>query len=235
MKFHTRHDIIMPECSLKESVFRIMKKITLTALMLMAAVFSLWALVSCGLKTYNMIDPGSPADAFMRFYRAVSEGDDETANELLSNYSWHSYSPAGRNDSGVYIVNGIAVSGSDAMVLEYVISSRECSVVSESDYSGNDLNAAVTVSFTTFDISKFQKELNARAVEIIKQKQYNGQVFKDSGDTREIIESVKIGLLADPTRFYTTRRFRISMVSVRGSWKVVMNEDFYKALSGYPN
>ena len=59
--------------------------------------------------------------------------------------------------------------------------------------------------------------------------------FKDENDTKDIIEKNKNSLLEDPQKFYTTQKFKIDLISVKGKWKVVLTEDFYNALSGYPN
>lgn len=200
----------------------------LSGILLCAAV-----LAGCGLKTYHMTDPGRPADAFTAFYRAVSDGDDDTANQLLYNYSWRSYMPQPDASGKYYTVNGADVSGSDARVMTCLLQSRKCSVVSESDFTRDDLNAAVTVRYTSFDISKFQSRLNEQAVAAVKKKQYDGKVFRDKNDTKDIIEKIKNQLLDDPGQFTTTRQFRIELISVKGKWKVILTEDFYKALSGY--
>ena len=190
-------------------------------------------LAGCDIKTYNMTDPGRPADAFSAFYRAVSDGDDDTANQLLYNYSWKSYMPQTGASGDSHTVNGTEVSGSDARVMTCLLQSRKCSIVSESDYTKDDMNAAVTVSYTSFDISKFQSQLNEQAVETVKKKQYDGQVFKDKNDTKDMIEEIKNRLLDDPGQFTTTRPFRIELINVKGKWQVILTEDFYKALLGY--
>ena len=214
---------------------RPVKKRRLFLAALTAAFIMVAALTACELKTYNMTDSGKPSDAVNAFLQAVLEGDDEKANELLNNYSWNSCKPQGNPDSGGYTVNGIAVSGSDASVMNCLMKSRSCRVVSQSDYTKDDLNSAVTVEYTSFDISKFQKELASRAVKEVKEKQYLGKVFKNEKDTKELIEGIKTKLLQDPQSFYTTQKYRIEFISVKGKWKVIMTEDFYKALTGYPN
>ena len=76
---------------------------TARPVLLTMAVLAVVALVSCGIKTYNMIDPGKPSESFTAFYRAVSDGDDAAVNELLYNYTWTSLKPAGKNS--IYIRN----------------------------------------------------------------------------------------------------------------------------------
>lgn len=204
----------------------------LTAALLGMAMSGLLIVTGCGIKTYNMLDPGRPSQTFMAFYRAVSDGDDAAANELLGNYSWHSHMPKKTKDGG-YSVNGTVLSGSDAKLMDCILKSRRCEIVSESDYTRDDVSASVTVRYTSFDIKKFQKELSARAVEDVKEQRYQGKVFNDSADTQEVIEQLKTELLKAPQTFYTTQRFRIRLAGVKGKWKVLLTEDFYKALSGY--
>ena len=208
-------------------------RLKLALAVLAGALMCAAALSSCGVKTYVMVDPGKPSDAFNAFYRAVSDGDDEAANRLLSNYRWHSYMPDRSGGDHEYSVNGSVLTGSDAKIMDCVLKSRKCVVVSESDCTGDDMIAWVTVSYTSFDITKFQKELAARAVEEVKNRRYNGEVLNDSSDTQPIIENIKNKLLREPADFYTTRRYKICLASVKGKWKVIMTEDFYKALSGY--
>lgn len=202
---------------------------------MLVSLFCALMLTSCEIKTYNMTDPGKPSDTFTAFYSAVLEGDDAAANQLLYNYSWNSYMPKGYQNSDSYTVNGIIISGSDAAVMNCLMESRSCRVVSESDYTKDDLNAFVTVEYTSFDLSGFQQELAARAKKEVKEKQYHGKVFKDEKDTKEIIETIKAKLLKDPQPFCKTQKYRIELISVKGKWKVNMTEEFYKALSGYPN
>ena len=200
---------------------------------LFAALVCIVILSACELKTYNMIDPGSPSDAFAAFYRAVSDGDDETVNQLLYNYVWHSYTPEVENGRQVYEINGLMISGSDYGVISSVIKSRKCLLVSESDYTGNSLTSSVTIEYTSFDISKFQTELASQSVSEVKREKAKGKVFKDESDTREVIEGLKEKLLKNPEQFYSTRKYKISLVCVKGKWKIMLTEDFYKALLGY--
>ena len=158
---------------------------------LIGIVMCVVVLAACDIKTYNMVDPGRPSDTFVAFYKAVSDGDDNTANELLYNFSWHSCMPQVGASEDEYIVNGIALSGADARVLKCLLQSRSCSVVSESDYTKDALTSSVTVSYTSFDISRFQKELTSRSIEVVKKKQYHNAVFKDENDTKDIIEKNK--------------------------------------------
>ena len=213
---------------------RPVKKRRLFLAALTAAFIMVAALTACELKTYNMTDSGKPSDAVNAFLQAVLEGDDEKANELLNNYSWNSFMPKA-DGSGNYNVNGVAVSGSDAVALECLLKSRSYRIVSESDYSKDDLNSFVTIEYTSFDISKFQKELAAESVEEVKSKRYLGQVFNDAHDTEGLIENKKLKLLEDPQRFYSTRKFRLGLINTKGQWKIVLTEDFYKALVGYPD
>ena len=200
--------------------------------LLTVALAALAALVSCGFKTYNMTDPGKPADAFTTFYRAVSDGDDATANELLYNYSWNSFKPSGKKDGGQYEINGVTVSGTDAMLFDVMLRSRNCRVVSESDYSRDDLNASVTVSYTSFDLSRFQKDLSRASVKAVKEKQRSGQNFSSAAETRGIIDEIKVRLLKEPEKYYSTKKYKVELICEKGRWKVILGEDFYKALSG---
>ena len=200
--------------------------------LLTAALILVSVLVSCGIKTYNIIDPGKPTDAFAEFYRAVSDGDDAAANELLYNYEWHSFKPEKKTGMGGYVVNGITVSGADAMVFDVMLRSRSCRVISESDYGRDDLKSSVTVSYMSFDLAKFQKALSKIALSEVKEKQREGVNFSSAEETRQIIDSIKIELLKDPHKYNTTRRFKINLICDKGKWKVVLSEDFYKALSG---
>ena len=205
-----------------------------TLVVFLVAMLGVAALASCQVRTYTMIDPGSPSETFASFYRAVSDGDDRTANELLYNYAWCSYYPQ-RCEDGNYIINGMTISHSDVDVLACLMKSRHYSIVSESDYTNISVEASVTVKYTSFDISKFQNELSTQAVAEIKRRQFNGQVFKDETDTEAVIESLKKKLLADPEQFYTSKLFRIKMKSVKGRWRIILTEDFYKAMAGYTN
>lgn len=203
-----------------------------TSSLLAVALTALVILTGCAVRTYNMVDPGHPSQTFMAFYRAVSDGDDDTANALLGNYAWHSYVPE-KTGEGTYSVNGTELGGSDALLLECLMKSRRCEVVSESDYDKNDADAYVTIRYTSFDMKAFQQELAARSVEAVKEKRYEGQVFQTSSDTQGVIEQLKAELLKQTEAFYTTRTFRIRLIGVKGKWKVLLTEEFYKALSGY--
>ncbi len=200
------------------------KKICVSLLLL---VCSLTLLAGCELPTYNLSDQGTPSQALAEFLDAVISGSDDGIKDMVYNYSWDSGYLTGNS------VSGSDVSQSDTEIIRCITQSRSYEIVSESDYDNQSHEARVTLNYTTFDVAEFQKKLAEDVVAIIQKRQYNGEVFKDSSDTVDIIEQTKLELLQTPENFYTTKKYTVETVSRKGRWRIVISDEFYKALSGY--
>lgn len=194
-------------------------------MLLLFSLAGILLLAGCGLPTYNLFDPGTPSEGLSAFLDAVIAGDDQTADELLYNYSWHASDPS----------SATVVSETDAAIVNCIVSGRSYAIVSESDFTKDSRTARVTVSFTGFDMRKFEQRLTEDAVKTVKQRQYKGETFDGPDDTVDIIEAAKDKLLQAPEEFYSTQDFTLEMVCDKGHWRVIMSDEFYSALSGIFN
>ncbi|MGN0474535.1 MAG: hypothetical protein ACI4IJ_05545 [Acutalibacteraceae bacterium] len=200
------------------------KKICVSLLFILC---SLTVLSCCQMPTYNLSDGGTPSQALSEFLDAVIRGDNASIKDMVYNFSWNSDY---LTDSSV---SDSDISPSDAEIISCISKSRKYEIVSESNYDPNGHNAEVTVNYTTFNVTEFEQKLAEKAVAIIQRRQYEGEVFKDASDTVKIIEETKLQLLKNPEIFYTTQKYTVEMVSYKGKWRVVLSDEFYKALSGY--
>ena len=209
-------------------------KYVMLSFIIMIALFCALPLTGCEFNTYSMVSAGKPSDSFAEFFEAALNGDDLTANELLYNYSWTSGNLTS-DSSGTYSLNGQSIDGADALLINCVLNSRSYRIVSESDYQSDSINAWITVDFTSFDMGKFQKELTQECVTEIRERQLNGEVFEEQSQTQPIIEQITSDLLNKPKRYYTKYKYKIEMTYFKGKWRINLTNDFYKALSGYPD
>ncbi len=192
-------------------------------------------LSGCEFNTYNVASPRKPSESFEEFMDALACGDDDTVNSLLYNYSWSS---AGleSGSSGAYSLGGSTIDGADARLTSLLLTGRSYRIVSESDCPGDGVNAGVTVDFTSFDLGRFRRELTDRTVDEIRERQLDGEVFETPEQTAPVIEEIKSDMLRSPescSAFYTTARYTVEMVYTGGRWKIILTNDFYRALTGY--
>lgn len=190
----------------------------MAGLCLAAAVMTVCS--GCGrMPSYNLSGDGSPSKALAVFLDEVIQGDDVKAKDMVYNY----YFSAEKRTNGDDL---------NSRIMGCLYGSRSYELVGKARRQDSH-TALVTVSYTTFDIGKFEEAVTGEALEIVQQREYEGEVFENADDTQPIIDRCKEEQLTHPEAFYTTQRFEIEMISCRGRWMVMMTGDFYKALSGY--
>ena len=177
------------------------------------------AFSGCRMPSYNLSGDGSPSKALATFLDAVMRGDDVKAKDMVYNYYFSAEKPTDGDDL-------------NSRIMGCLYDSRSYELVGKAKRLDSH-TARVTVNYTTFDIGKFEEAVTEEAVEIVQQREYNGEVFENADDTQPIINRCKEEQLEHPEAFYTTQTFEIEMISCRGRWMVMMTGDFYKALSGY--
>lgn len=198
-----------------------------TVVTIWLAAVCLWLLAGCaGLPSYNLSDGGDPTDVVVQFLDAVVSGSDANVSELVDNYVWQS-------DEGSLPFDGAAVSETDLEVWNCVQQSRAYELAGKSASFQDEHHATVSVTYTSFDVGKFQAQLTEQVVAEIKQRQYEGEVFSDPSDTTDIIERHKAALLQNPEDFDTTQSYDLELVSRKGHWRIVLSDEFYNALTGY--
>ena len=183
------------------------------------AVAVMLGLSGCRMPSYNLSGDGSPSKALAAFLDEVIEGDDVKAKDMVYNYYFSAEKPTDGDDL-------------NSRILTCLYDSRSYELVGKAKRLDSH-TARVTVNYTTFDIGKFEEAVTDEAMEIVQQREYNGEVFENNNDTQPIIDRCKEEQLTHPEEFYTTQVFEIEMISCRGRWMVMMTGDFYKALSGY--
>ncbi|MBQ4312590.1 MAG: hypothetical protein IJC18_00125 [Clostridia bacterium] len=172
----------------------------------------------CGC-TYSPLSLDDPSESVDTFFAALREDNGEITDSLVYNYA----------------SLGFGLDESDASPLqselyELLRQSREYHIIS----TEADANKALAqVELTTLDYRKLSSALEEITVERIAELRLEGGAYDDPDSILAVAQELLPELTSDLTPYLTTETFYVELRYDDGHWNLIINDDFYAALTGY--
>lgn len=212
------------------------------AAMLMACLLSGCSFSSTGkLEVFTNQDLDNPKQSILSFIDAMKAEnfDADAAEEALSYIG--NYSTMGFEKFSLVQNETVDRMLFDALRASYRVEFADNDLSPlRIPYKSEDMTIAgkqafVTFDFTYLDFSLMSAALAERVAEVGAERMYDGVTYETQNAAMELVEEVYSTIFLQENKesdFYITRTISLELQFADGSWKLVLNEDFYDALLG---
>jgi hypothetical protein len=195
-------------------------------------------------RTLNQLP--NPAETVKAFVDAIAAGDYEKADSYIYNYASLGFEGEKESEDEFYSLFRSSLIESykiNFLTPEEELASssditphEEQETVSPSDAKAttDGMNATVPIRFTFLDFNKVTDRLSEIAVGIAEKKKYNGYVYDSDEKANALLaESFeKLKKEGNMDVYLSDIELTVKLIFTDDSWKIIMEDDFYRVLLG---